>query len=478
MKSSIVIRLSIMMFLQFFIWGAWYVSGPYFLDKIGFGPTDIGRMYGVGPIAGMISPLFVGIIADRYFATERILGVMHLLGAAALYASTLLMVRDYNPNMINMMFFVHMLCFFPTLSLINSLAMHNMTDSEKQFPLIRVFGTIGWIIAGFSIAGFGFRDNINQFYLAIGAQIALGFYCFTLPHTPPPQAGKKASPRELLGLDAFVLLKKKPYFIFMLSSFLICIPLAFYYQITERYIGQAGVTHPPFKMTWGQMSEAVFMVMIPFLFRRWGVKWMLVVGMGAWVIRYGLFANAATDSVHWMLLSGIVLHGICYDFFFVTGQIYTDKIAPEKIRGQAQGMLALFTIGLGMVIGSQVAGQVEKYYTPVDIKAQKKVLNEQIAVLNKETANLNTRIGVIEEYQKNNKEADTKKEMEEVKSDLRGVESEIENKKTAIFHLVDWESIWRIPAIFAAGVLVFFILFFKEDKEGCDIKNEPAAGKT
>lgn len=368
-------RLSLMMFVQFFLWGAWYVTGPLYLGQaqVGFTGDDFGWMYSVGPIAGMISPFFVGMIADRFFSTERVLGVMHLLGAAAMFAATAVMIAPlppalaaWRPPLVNLLFFAHMLCYFPTLSLTNTLAMHTMTDSEKQFPLIRVFGTIGWIAGNNVLTVFGWQSSINMFYLAAASGIVMGVYSFFLPHTPPPSAGKAISAREILGLDALVLLKKPSYLAFMVSSFLICIPLSFYYILASRTVTQGGFASAPATiMSLGQVSEIFFMLVMPLCFAALGVKWMLFVGMLAWVARYGLFTLGAPEpSVPWMVLTGVLLHGICYDFFFVTGQIYTDQVAPGSIRGQAQGMLVLFTLGLGMLIGAKIAGTVETACTP------------------------------------------------------------------------------------------------------------------
>ena len=375
-------RLSVMMFLQFFIWGSWYVTAPLYLGKLGFDGDDFGWTYSVGPIAGIISPFFVGMIADRFFSSERILGLLHLLGAGAMFAAlTAMGSATATPTLINGLFFVHMLCYFPTLALTNSLALHNMTDAEKQFPLIRVFGTIGWIIAGFSLDWLGWTSAREMFYLTIGAGVVLGIYSFTLPHTPPPSAGKEVSVRELIGMDAFVLLKRKSYAVFMASSFLICIPLAFYYQLAAKSLEQTGVSDVATKMTYGQISEIFFMIAMPLFFKRLGVKWMLVVGMAAWVLRYGLFgvASPQPDPIIWMMIIGVLLHGICYDFFFVTGQIYTDKTAPSEIRGQAQGMLVLFTLGIGMFIGAQAAGVVEGLASPKEAVA----LNDRVKELDK-----------------------------------------------------------------------------------------------
>jgi nucleoside transporter len=353
-------RLMAMMFIQFFVWGAWYVTAYIYLDKIGFTGDEIKWTYSVGPIAGMISPFFVGMIADRFFSTERILGVLHLLAAGAmLLAINAMSAENPSATTINWLFFAHMIFYFPTLALTNSLAMTNIGNTEKQFPFVRVFGTIGWIVAGVVLSALAWDGDINLFRLAAGAGAVMGLYCFTLPHTPPPSKGQSVSVRELLGLDALVLLKNRSYLVFIISSLLICIPLAAYYQMAGKFVAEAGLTNPALKMSFGQMSEIIFMILMPLCFARLGVKKMLLIGMLAWVVRYGLFASAADNGVNAMILIGIILHGICYDFFFVTGQIYTDNTADEKIRAQAQGLLVFFTLGLGMFIGAQIAGRIE-----------------------------------------------------------------------------------------------------------------------
>ncbi|MCH7727781.1 MAG: MFS transporter, partial [Planctomycetes bacterium] len=400
-------RLCVMMFLQFFLWGSWYVMAPIFLGTIGFGGGEIGWTYSVGPIAGMISPFFVGMIADRFFSTERVLAVLHLLGGGFMLLAIAMMgdaapsalvfgemsiqlpnlgMREAaaSPLVINLLFFGHMLCFFPTLALTNSLAMHNMTNPEKQFPLIRVFGTIGWIVAGLFVSWQGWDAAINVFYMAAVSAILMGLYCFTLPHTPPPSKGKKLTFAEIMGFEALVLFRKPAFLVFVLCSFLVCIPLAFYYQMAGKFVTAGELANPAAKMTLGQISEIFFMLLMPLFFMRLGVKWMLFIGMLAWVIRYVLFAIGAPDAVLWMLLSGIMLHGICYDFFFVTGQIYTDKIAPTAIRAQAQGLLVLFTLGFGMLIGAQVAGRVEVNFTPAKtalLKAEQEFIGFEKAKL-------------------------------------------------------------------------------------------------
>ena len=357
-------RLCIMMFIQFFIWGAWYVTGPNYLETIGFGAEDFGWTYSVGPIAGMISPFLVGMIADRFLPSQIVLGILHLIGTAGMYvATTFMTVENPSPDTINIVFFCFMLSFFPTVAIVNTVAMSNIADTEKTFPMIRVFGTIGWIAAGLTVSWLGADATIDQFYLAIGASAVMGLYSFTLPNTPPPAKGTPFSASQAIGLDAMSLLRDRSFFVFMIGSFLICIPLAFYYQMAARFITDAGMENPAAKMTMGQMSEVLFMLALPIFLKLYGIKTTLLVGMIAWVVRYAMFSFGADDGVAWMMIGGILLHGICYDFFFVTGQIYTDKIAPPEIRSQAQGMLVFFTLGLGMFIGALVAGKIEAAHT-------------------------------------------------------------------------------------------------------------------
>ena len=359
-------RLCIMMFIQFFIWGAWYVTGPNYLETIGFGAEDFGWTYSVGPIAGMISPFLVGMIADRFLPSQVVLGILHLIGTAGMYvATTFMTVENPSPDTINIVFFCFMLSFFPTVAIVNTVAMSNIADTEKTFPMIRVFGTIGWIVAGLTVSWLGADATIDQFYLAIGASALMGLYSFTLPNTPPPAKGTPFSAKQAIGLDAMSLLKDRSFFVFMIGSFLICIPLAFYYQMAARFITDAGMENPAARMTLGQMSEVLFMLALPIFLKKFGIKTTLLVGMIAWVARYAMFSFGADDGVVWMMIGGILLHGICYDFFFVTGQIYTDKIAPPEIRSQAQGMLVFFTLGFGMFIGALVAGQIEAAHTVV-----------------------------------------------------------------------------------------------------------------
>jgi nucleoside transporter len=385
------------------------------------------------------------MIADRFFAAQRVLGVMHLAGAGLMLLATALMQTEKpTPSTINLVFFAHMLCYFPTIALTNTIAMKAMTDSAKEFPLIRVFGTFGWILAGLALSWLMMETTVSMFYLTAGAGIALGLFSFLLPHTPPTASGPVTA-RQILGLDALALLKNRSYLVFLVASTLICIPLAFYYQITSRVVEMAGLPIGQ-TMSYGQMSEVFFMVVMPFFFRRLGVKWMLAFGMLAWVVRYALFAVGASDEVRWMIIGGILLHGICYDFFFVTGQIYTDQAAPKAMRAQAQGLLVLFTLGLGMAIGAKVAASVETRYTPAESKAHA----AQIVAVNERIQSATAQLASADAAAKPQLEASIKTLTEE-RAKLRHAE----------LKALDWKKIWGIPASFAAGILLLFILAFK-----------------
>ena len=395
--TVVATQLSVMMFLQFFIWGAWYVTMGPFMDAAGMGAKSIAWAYTVGPIAAIASPFFLGMVADRFFATERVTAVMHLLGGVFLCAAPI--AAQQSEVLFVVAILLHMLCYMPTLGLTSSLALHNMTNAEKQFPLIRVFGTIGWIVANWVISLLAFDTSPNMFYVAGGCGLLLGVYSFVLPHTPAPAKGKPFSARDALGLDSLVMLKSRSFAVFCVCSFLLCIPLAAYYAFAGQYVGESGFEKIASTMSFGQMSEIFFMLVMPLCFARLGVKWMLSIGMLAWVVRYGLFAGAADEQIKWMVLGGIVLHGICYDFFFVTGQIYVDGKAGAKIRSQAQGFYVLLTQGLGMLVGAQLAGVLVARFTTTD-------------------------------------DAGTK--------------------------IIDWGTVWMFPAIFAAVVLVIFVALFKD----------------
>jgi nucleoside transporter len=361
MKSAINTKLCLMMFLQFFIWGAWYTSIAVYMTAQGMGNLTH-QPFTVVPIAAIVAPFFLGLVADRFFSTEKVLAFLHVAGGVVLFAVPQLVG---NPTTFIIGLLVYALCYMPTLGLANSLAFHHIEDQERQFPRVRVFGTIGWIVAGLSVSlilsrvlGTPAESTAAPLYIAGVASIVLGLFCLTLPHTPPPARGRKVSIGSILGFDAFRQLGSVSFYVFLASAFLICIPLSAYYNFTQLFLGAAGVENIAAVQTLGQMSEVGFMLLIPFFFARLGVKWMLVVGMLAWSARYALFALGAPEQVQWMVILGIALHGICYDFFFVTGQIYVDKKSSPAIRGQAQGMLVLVTYGVGMLIGAQIAGRV------------------------------------------------------------------------------------------------------------------------
>ncbi|WP_299212104.1 nucleoside permease [uncultured Aquimarina sp.] len=404
MKKFIQFQLSLMMFLEFFIWGGWFVTmGSYLPNTLNTTGAESGMAYSTQSWGAIIAPFIIGLIADRFFNAERILGVLHLIGALLMYQMA--NATDFSafyPYVLG-----YMIAYMPTLALVNSVSFNQMNDPAKQFSFVRVFGTIGWIVAGLLISYAFHWDSEegvasgmlkNTFLMTAIASAVLGIFSFTLPKTPPKVSKEqKITISDILGLDAIKLLKDRNFLIFFISSILICIPLAFYYQQANNFLTEIKISEPTGKMTIGQISEVLFMLLLPFFFKKFGFKKTILVGMLAWGIRYLLFAYGDSGELAFMLIVGIALHGICYDFFFVSGQIYTDSKAGEKFKSAAQGLITLATYGLGMLVGFYVAGKI-------------------------------TDANLISEGQHN------------------------------------WNSIWIFPAVFAAAVMILFAIFFKNEK--------------
>jgi nucleoside transporter len=413
MKIATRVQLSLMMFLNFFIWGGWFVTlGTYLSNNLNASGIQSGNVFSTQSWGAIIAPFIIGLIADRYINAEKILGVLHILGG-------LLMYQMYNSSSITVFYpyvLAYMILYMPTLALVNSVSFNQMKDPEKEFSNIRVWGTIGWIVAGLLIS-YAFhwdtKDNVRQgllrntFLMSSIASIALGLFSFTLPKTPPSKSSSdKVNVKDILGLESLTLLKNKNFLIFFISSILICIPLAFYYQNTNDFLTNISVENPTGKMTIGQASEVLFLLALPIFFSRFGFKKTILVGMLAWALRYVLFAFGNAGSLSFMLLVGIALHGVCYDFFFVSGQIYTNSKAGERYKSAAQGLITLATYGVGMLLGFMIAGKITDVYKLAD-------------------------------------------------------------------HEYDYKMVWLIPAAIAFAVMIIFMLLFNDDKKKAI--NEPVA---
>lgn len=363
MRFPIRLQLSFLFFLEFFIWGAWFVTmGTFLSQEFSASGGQLGKAYETQSIGAIIAPFVIGLIADRYFAAQKILGILHLIGAALLFTvSNAESFEGFYPYI-----FIYMLLYMPTLALANSVAFNQMKEPSKQFASIRVLGSVGWIFAGLTIGYLGWEGTQNlkfTFYMAATASALLGLYSFFLPSTPPRLGSDQSiSLREILGLDALALLKDRGFLFFFIASILICIPLAFYYQHANQFLNEVGMEAAASKMILGQISEVLFLLLLPLFIKRYGIKNALIVGIMAWGVRYLLFAFGDSGSQAWMLLFGIILHGICYDFFFVSGQIYTDFKAGETYKSTAQGLITLATYGIGMLIGFRFAGWLTDQY--------------------------------------------------------------------------------------------------------------------
>lgn len=360
LTSKTRLQLSAMMFLQFFIWGAWYVTMGTYLAKSGFSGVEVSSAYSTVAWGALLAPLLVGMVADRFFAAQKVLAVLHLAGAAILFAAS----RTTNAGALFWILLAYALTYAPTLALTNTVAFTQMNDPGQEFPKVRVLGTLGWIAAGWLVSLLKIEATSQPMVIAAGASVLLGLYSFTLPSTPPRAAGQKVSLARVLGLDALGLMKDRSFAVLVISSLLISIPLAFYYNFTNMFFNELGVPNAAGKMAFGQVSEVGFMLLLPTFLRKLGIKWVMLAGMLAWAARYVLFAVGGQSMPPMMtaLYLGVLLHGVCYDFFFVSGQIYVDGKAPKELQASAQGFITLVTYGVGMLIGAKVSGLVVDAY--------------------------------------------------------------------------------------------------------------------
>lgn len=513
MKSSTRFQLSFMMFVEFFIWGSWFVTlGPFLSTNLNADGGEAAKVFSTQSWGAIIAPFIVGLIADRYVNAERILGILHLVGAFLMY-------QMYNADSIAVFYpyvLGYMILFMPTIALVNAVAFNQMKDPEKEFSIIRMLGTIGWIVAGLIISyGFFWDSQVNTangqlkntFLMAGIASLVLGIYSFTLPKTPPRlKDGKAASIKELLGLDALKLLANRNFAIFFVASILICVPLAFYYQNASAYLLNIGVPKPAGKMAIGQMSEVIFLILLPIFFKKYGFKKTILAGMLAWCVRYLLFAYGNAGELSFMIILGIALHGICYDFFFVSGYIYTETKAGEKYKSAAQGLVTLATYGVGMLIGFEVAGVISDKYEDKNGAKYAGIEKNDIIVSVNSTPTIDSIsfIDALAKYKESEKveigyvrkgeaknatvvlknfpsnySASIKNDPSEkvgvkinnitgaVITDGGGNNGVIVSKVNASFN---WNMVWVIPAFIALAVFLLFALLFKDEKKLTAVK--------
>jgi nucleoside transporter len=363
MVSFMKTRLSAMMFIQYIIWGSWYVTiSTYLTSTLHFTGTQAGAVFGTVSVAAIVSPFFVGLVADRFFATERVMAVLYILSALFLFLVT--KVQTF-PAVYALML-AYGLVYFPTIALTNSLTMRQVKDPGRDFPSIRVMGTLGWIAIANLIGFMRVEAGTTPFLLGAGAAVVMAIYSLiALPHTPPPAKGQKPTWQRLLGLDALAMMKERDFLVFVIASVLACIPLTFYYSFTNTYLNEVGVVNAAGKMSLGQVSEVVMMLLMPVVFRLWSVRGILLMGLASWAVRYLLLAYGDAGPGMWMFYTSILMHGVCFDFFFVTGQLYTDQAAPPHLRSTAQGFITVATYGVGMLIGSLLSGGVLDYFSTI-----------------------------------------------------------------------------------------------------------------
>ncbi len=418
MSVNVRTRLSVMMFIQYAFNGIWVIPLSFYLTKVGYTGVEIGFVAGTTfALGGIIAPFFVGMLADRFFSAQKVLGVLNFLAAGFLYLASQMAVSPEGVKQPMVLFWIllaHYLCYMPTWSLTNSIALYQMSNPGKQFPSIRVMGTFGWIavstIALFSgqITGaMGVVGNVEAtqipMFLGSGIGLLAGLLAYILPSTPPKVTDQKITLADILGVKALALFKDRNFVIFAISSFLIFLPAMFYWQFCNLFLNEIGMEYVQFKQSIGQMAEVIFLFLMPLFFARLGVKKMLLIGMLAWVGRFVCFGFGDLHTMAFLLYTGLALHGVCYDFFFVTGQLYTDMKAPKEIQAQAQGLISLITFGLGWFVGSLLAGRVIDAYA--------------------------------------------------IKEIVEGVEK-------AVSH--DWQAIWLIPIILAVVITAFFVIFFND----------------